>query len=197
MTLHLAVKLSDGARRTNYEPALARHGTVHWCGSVTALESVVAAGAAVAMLELGSPVDAETPDALARLRHEYPGILLVMAYDPAGEELTEAVKLAHRRLGLWFAYEADGALDLLLAKAAAGRAPAGPTPAELAVEYVAALSPSPAARRFAWFHGLTPAGHLDEAAAAARCGEKLRTVQRQFADIGVTAGAVRRAFQTL
>jgi hypothetical protein len=35
------------------------------------------------------------------------------------------------------------------------------------------------------------------AAAASRCGEKLRTVQRQFAEVGVTAGAVRQAFRTL
>jgi len=197
MTLHLAAKLPDGARRATYEPVLARHGTVHWCGSVAALESAVAGGAAVAMLELGHPDDAEAVDMAPRLRHEHPTLLLVMLYDSAGEELPEAARLAQRRLGLWFASGADGELDLLLAKAEAGRVPAAPTPAELAVQCVADLSLGPAARRFAWFCGLTPVDHLDEAAAAARCGEKLRTVQRQFAELGLTACAVRQAFRTL
>lgn len=195
--MQLAVKLSDDAKRTTYEPALARHGTLHWCGSVSALESAVGGGAAVAMLEPGSPDDPEPPAMLARLRQEHSGLLLVVLYDPAGEELAEAVKLAQRRLGLWFACGTDGELDLLLSKAEAGRVPPAPTPAELAVACVAELSPGPAARRFAWFYGLTPAGHLGEAAAAACCGERLRTVQRQFADIGVTASAVCRAFRTL
>jgi hypothetical protein len=193
MTLHLAVKLSHGARRTTYEPTLAQHGTVHWCGSIAALESVVAGGAAVAMLE----PDPDDRDTLATLRNEHPTLLLIVPYDPAGEELTEAARLAQRRLGLWFASGADGELDLLLTRAEAGRVPAAPTPAELAVRCVAELSLGPAARRFAWFCGLTPTDHLDEAAAAARCGEKLRTVQRQFAEVGVTAGAVRQAFRTL
>jgi hypothetical protein len=197
MTLHLAVKLSDRARRTTYEPALARHGTVHWCRSVAALESAVTEGSAAAMLELGHPDDAEVVDMLSSLRREHPTLLLIMLYDPAGEGLPEAARLAQRRLGLWFASWDDGELELLLTKAEAGGVPAAPTPAELAVPCVAELSLGPAARRFAWFCGLTPVDHLDEAAAAARCGEKLRTVQRQFADAGLTAGAVRQAFRTL
>ncbi len=197
MTLHLAAKLPDGARRTTYEPVLARHGAVHWCGTVTALESAVAEGAAVAVLELGHPDDAEAVDTVPRLRHEHPTLLLIILYDPASEELPEAARLAQRRLGLWFASGADAELDLLLTKAEAGRVPSAPTPAELAVQCVAELSLGPAARRFAWFCGLTPADHLDEAAAATRCGKKLRTVQRQFADVGLTAGAVRQAFRTL
>lgn len=197
MTLHLAVKLLDGARRTAYEPVLARHGTVHWCGSVAAWESAVAGGAAVAMLELGHPDDAEAVGMLPSLRREHPAVLLIVLYDAAGEELPEAARLAQRRLGLWFASGADGELDLLLTKARAGRVPAAPTPAELAVQCVADLSLGPAARRFAWFCGLTPGDHLDEATAATRCGEKLRTVQRQFAEVGLTAGAVRQGFRTL
>lgn len=196
MTLHLAVKLLD-ARRSAYEPALAQHGTVHWCGSGPVLGSVVAAGAAVALVEIGSLDYAETLDVITRLHQEHPGLLVILAYDPVGEELGEAVRLVRRRLGFWFAWEPDDELDLLLARAAAGRISAGPTPAQAALECIAELAPAPAARRFASFHGLTPSTRLDEAAAASRCGEKLRTVQRQFADIGVTAGAVRRAFQTL
>lgn len=195
--MHLAVRLLDDARRAAYEPVLALHGTVHWCGSVPALESVVAEGAAVAMLELGSPDDYDTLDLVTRLRHEYPTLLLILRYDPAGEELAEAARLAQRHLGLWFVCDPNGELDLLLTYARGGRVLAAPTPAELAVQCVAELSLGPAARRFAWFCGLTPVGHLDEQAAAACCGEKLRTVQRQFADVGLTAGAVRRAFQTL
>jgi hypothetical protein len=194
MTPHLAVNLSHGARRTTYEPILTRHGTVHWCGSIAAVESVVAEGAAVAMLE---PDDTDHRKTLADLRHEHPTLILIVSYDPAGEELTEAARLAKRRLGLWFASGADAELELLLTRAGAGRVPAPPTPGELALQCVADLSVGPAARRFAWFCGLTPATQLDEAAAAARCGEKLRTVQRQFADVGVTAGAVRQAFRTL
>lgn len=197
MTMHVAVRLSDDERRAIYEPVLNRHGIVHWCGGRTALESVVAGGAGVAMLEPGNADDYDALDTIAGLRHEHPALLLVVSYDPAGEELAEAAMLAQRRLGLWFDCGADGELDLLLTRAEAGRVPAAPTPAELAAQCVAELSLGPAAHRFAWLCGLTPGGHLDEAAVAARCGEKLRTVQRQFAGAGVTAGAVRRAFQTL
>jgi len=195
--MHLAVRLLDDTKRRTYAPALAGHGTIHWCGSLAALESVVAGGAAVAMLEAGSPDAPHAVDALASLRHEHPALLLVVLYDPAGEELTEAARLAQRRLGLWFSCGADGELDLLLSRARAARTLAAPTPAELAVQCVAELALGSAARRFAWFCGLTPSDHPDEGAVAARCGEKLRTVQRQFADVGVTAGAVRRAFRTI
>ena len=195
--MHLAVQLLDGARRAKFGPALSRYGIVHPCDSGSALDSAVAGGAAVVVMELGNPDDAETLDVLVGLRQEHPGLCLIVLYEPAGEELREAVKLAQRRLGLWFACGTDAELDLLFARVEAGRLPAAPTPAEVAVACVAELSPGPAARRFAWFCGLTPTGHLGEAAAAARCGEKLRTVQRQFADIGVTTGAVRRAFRTV
>jgi hypothetical protein len=144
MTMHLAVQILDGARSAKYGPALSRYGIVHPCDSGSDLDSAVAGGAAVAVLELGNPDDAETFDVLVGLRQEHPGLCLIVLYEPAGEELREAVKLAQRRLGLWFACGTDAELDLLFARVAAGRLPATPTPAEVAVACVAELSPGPA-----------------------------------------------------
>jgi hypothetical protein len=196
MGLHFAVTLEDEARRTAYAPTLSRHGIVHWCDSPTALERAVGAGAGLVMLGLDSRGGPPALGVLTRLRSEHPTLILIVAYDPASEELADAAKLSLRRLGLWFTCEPDDELELLLNRCGAGPT-LTPTPPELAVECVAELSPAPAACRYAWFCGLTPLRTLGEAASAARCGEKLRTVQRQFADIGVTASGLRRAFQTL
>jgi hypothetical protein len=42
------------------------------------------------MLELGDPNDAEALEVLARLRREHPGLLLIVSYESAGEELATA-----------------------------------------------------------------------------------------------------------
>lgn len=98
--MHLAVRLPDGARRAVYEQVLTRHGIVHWCDGRTALESVVGEGATVAMLQPGDADDRDTLDMVVGLRQKYPAVLLIVSYDPAGEDWRLVVHAAHLcRLG--------------------------------------------------------------------------------------------------